>query len=116
MINYTLQDLKKLGQIYNNLYRKPLKNIPNTIKKSINLFNYHKLIKSILKEKNNNIQDTLIELIGYYELVVDTPSSFISLYNLLFNVSYNDLYLFQSSNPLSSWKNIIIQWRKSIRK
>lgn len=114
MIKYTIEDLKKLAEIYNNLYRKPLENFSNI--QDIELFDYNNLINHILKEKNNKIEDTLIELIGYYEFVVSDLSSFISLYNLLFEIPLSALPLFSSSENYDSWKNTIIQWRTLIGK
>jgi hypothetical protein len=106
MIKYTLQEIIKLGELYNEEEK------PKYL--GLKVFDYVNLINQITEEKNGNTEKILLEFIGAYNFAIYDQDSYTGTYNFLFKMPLEMMYYFVNDN--TEWKSRVAKWRLNIKK
>lgn len=114
MINFTMDDVKKLADLYEaNAEPNPM--TPEEIAQYGGGFNYPDLMDSIIEERVT-VEATVLEFIGAYENAASCSEDYNVIREFIFEQPLNNLPKYINKSEDEPWKSMIASWRLSLGK
>jgi hypothetical protein len=114
MIEYTLDEIKLLADLYNSESVKI--DIPPKDQTEFGpFFSYTQLMDTVIKEKSTS-EASLMEFLGAYESVVYDSTSYNILHEFLFDTPLKNMSLHINKEGQESWMSKVSRWRLKIGK